>query len=114
MNNNRIIDYVKIDIEYGEWSVLPQMISSGVLDQIRQLTIEFNLPSLSDLNDYVRWMEMLRSIESYGMIRFHSQPNSACIRWIESLGRTLHCSYDLAWYNNRLRRNVTTVRPVDW
>lgn len=37
---NRTIDILKIDIEGGEWVALPQIFSSGVLKDVKQVSIE--------------------------------------------------------------------------
>ncbi len=105
---------MKLDLEYAEWSVLPQMLESGILDRIRQLNVELHLPSLSELEEFQRWTKMIESLEDYGLVRFDSRPNSGCIRWIESLNQTTYCGYDLAWYNKKLQRAVSTQRPLDW
>ena len=36
----RTIDILKIDIEGGEWESIPQMISSGALDDVKQISME--------------------------------------------------------------------------
>ena len=38
----RTIDILKIDIEGDEWKAIPQMLKSGVLDQVKQLSIEIH------------------------------------------------------------------------
>ena len=43
--DDAVIDYLKMDIEWDEWAVLPQIIGSGMLAKIRQLTVEFHLPT---------------------------------------------------------------------
>ena len=44
-DDDAVIDYLKMDIEWDEWAVLPQIIGSGMLAKIRQLTVEFHLPT---------------------------------------------------------------------
>ncbi len=42
--NDTIIDYLKMDIESGEWRVIPQMMESGILmDRVRQIGMEVHL-----------------------------------------------------------------------
>ena len=78
-----IIDYLKIDIEWSEWDALKQIIESGMLSKVRQLTIEFHYPykgdainSMTDLTieGYRSMVHLVKSIEKQ-MIRFDSRPN---------------------------------------
>ena len=41
-HNNRIIDYLKIDIETAEWSVLPQIMETGQLDSVKHMVLEIH------------------------------------------------------------------------
>ncbi|KAL3858127.1 hypothetical protein ACJMK2_012738 [Sinanodonta woodiana] len=41
-HENRIIDVLKIDIEWAEWTVLPEIIASGELQTVKQMLIEFH------------------------------------------------------------------------
>jgi len=106
-NERKIIDYLKIDVESYEWKVLPQIIESGMLDRVRQIGIEFHLPTarnttLSDLRALVR---IVKSLEDHGMIRFDSKlnPNSEGIIYPMIDKRDYSC-YEIAWYNSRLMR----------
>jgi hypothetical protein len=38
-HGDAIIDYLKIDIEYNEWTVIPNIIQSGMLSKVRQMGI---------------------------------------------------------------------------
>ena len=111
-HQGRIIDYLKIDIELSEWIVLPQILASGILDQVRQLGMEFHLfhpesekiISLKEIRDRVN---VIKSLEDYGLVRFDSVPSAwsefECVvdgvDWIE------YTAYDMAWYNPKLARN---------
>ncbi|XP_053390598.1 probable methyltransferase-like protein 24 [Mercenaria mercenaria] len=41
-HTERVIDILKIDIESGEWTALPEMLESGVLERVKQLSIEIH------------------------------------------------------------------------
>ena len=43
LHGMQTIDYLKIDIEGGEWEVMQQVIESGMLSQVRQMSVEFHL-----------------------------------------------------------------------
>ena len=74
-HGERIIDYLKIDIESAEWDVLPQLIPSGMFAKVRQLGVEFHLRNDSTLEHYRKMVSIVKSIEDAGMIRFNSKYN---------------------------------------
>ena len=39
-HQDRVIDYLKIDIEFGEWDVFPELPKYGELSQVRQMGVE--------------------------------------------------------------------------
>ena len=72
-HSTKIIDYLKIDIEGGEWDVMKQIVESQILSNVRQLSIEFHLPNkhlpnsnadkYSSLQDYQSLVRIVKSIE---------------------------------------------------
>ncbi|CAL1537193.1 unnamed protein product [Lymnaea stagnalis] len=53
-HQNRVLDVLKIDIEYYEWAVLDNMFETDLLKNIRHLLIEYHLfPNRPDKGDYV-------------------------------------------------------------
>lgn len=105
--HGRIIDYLKIDIESDEWIALPQILQSGMMDRVRQLAVEVHLPLNGTIEEIQRCIDILRSIENYGMVRFDSKANVFSEDWIEALNMESYWAYELAWYNSRLRRKRT-------
>lgn len=108
--SNRIIDYLKIDIESDEWAALPQILQSGMMDRVRQLGVEIHLPPKGNVDEFHRLIGILRSLENYGMIRFNSKLNPFSEQWMETLQSESYAAYELAWYNNRLRRNHSSFK----
>ena len=103
-----VIDYLKMDIEWAEWRVLPQIIQSGMLDKVRQLAVEIHLPFTAPyfnagqgLDQFRRLFSIIRSVETYGMVRFDSKRNIFFQNGIPSLNYTGPMAYELAWYNAR-------------
>jgi hypothetical protein len=101
-----VIDYLKIDIEWDEWNVLPQIIESGMLAKVRQLTFEFHLPTKFigpnsssnnnsvtsssavdlSLDSYRRLVAVIKSIEQqHGFVRFESRANPWSVKTIKAL-----------------------------
>ena len=87
-----IIDYLKIDIEWNEWEVLKQILQSGILGIVRQLSVEFHLPnqdwsiegSYLTHKDYRSLVKLVKNIEER-MIRFESRANPWSIKRIKNL-----------------------------
>ena len=95
-----VIDYLKIDIEWAEWDVIPQIIRSGMLDNIRQMGIEIHLYSDKPLEEQLKYVSIIKSIEDHGMVRFNSKINpTSGVRY--AMGVDGHFAYELAWYNSK-------------
>ena len=43
-HENRVIDYLKIDIEEAEWNVLAEMVETRELGLVKQKGLEIHLP----------------------------------------------------------------------
>jgi len=127
-----VIDYLKMDIEWDEWAVLPQIIESGMLAKIRQLTVEFHLPtkfipsSRDDddssappsspsaavdlsLDDYRRLVAVIKSMEQqHGMIRFESRANPWSVKTIKALDHYVGPTcFEISFYQQILPTFVT-------
>ena len=87
-----IIDYLKIDIEWQEWEVLKQILKSGMIGKIRQLSVEFHLPNQKEstidkyftIEDYRSLVSIVKSIEDH-MTRFEARANPWSIHRIGNL-----------------------------
>jgi hypothetical protein len=101
---NKVIDYLKIDIESAEWHVLPQIIESGMLSKVRQLGVEFHVvPRNGDksLKNYQSLVSIIKSLENQGMIRFDSQFNPWWRGEIEVLdGYEGPLGFEIAFYQH--------------
>ena len=95
-----IIDYLKMDIEFAEWDVIPQIISSGMLAKVRQLAVEFHLPENGDIQLYRSLVRIIKSIEDAGMVRFDSKFNPWFTGQIKALSDSFNVSlgYEIAFY----------------
>ena len=100
-----IIDYLKIDIEWEEWNVIPELIESGILERVRQMGIEIHLNDLENatlpqLRNEVKILDRLES--EGGMVRFDSKGNGqSVVTFKEMNGITEFYAYEMAWYNKK-------------
>lgn len=121
-HEDKIIDYLKVDIEGDEWIVLPQIISSGMMDRVRQLGVEIHLlthhcPHMAscpppDVSvDFIRQrVDVIKSLEDYGLVRFDSKfnPWSNNLKIVDGVDWWGYDAYELVWYNPKLARNVSS------
>lgn len=103
------IDYLKFDIEGGEWNVIPELIESGILDKVRQLGIEIHLTNganqtLPELRNNVKILHRLE--KEGGMVRFDSKPNGISRSTFKEIGNMIgYYAYEMAWYNKKYRHD---------
>ncbi len=102
IHSRKIIDYLKIDIEYDEWIALPQIIRSGMLSKVRQLGIEIHLHNQLSFKKHIEWAQMIRSIEKLGMVRFDSKYNPWWKQNFTKFNLRGSLGYEIAWYNGYL------------
>ncbi len=101
-----VIDYLKLDIEYAEWWVLPQIIKSGMMDKVRQLNVEIHIDFDKPIGIYREYAVSLQSLEHYGMVRFDSKRNLfTVVDFTQANNVKAAVDYEIAWYNSRLSRN---------
>lgn len=100
-----IIDYLKIDIDWEEWAVIPDLIESGILDRVRQIGMEIHLTMQGKprLTVHQNEAKLLRRLEKEGgMIRFDSKINGLSkIQFKEFDNMTGYFAYEIAWYNKK-------------
>ncbi|XP_057367840.1 uncharacterized protein LOC130688851 [Daphnia carinata] len=116
IHRSDVIDYLKLDIETAEWAVLPQIVSSGMMDKVKQLSVEIHLPNgntneeqdnepFFSLEEYRRLARILQSLENYGLVRFDSKRNPWSVgvgKAAGLLGIDAPYAYEIAWFNNKL------------
>ena len=101
-HQDRIIDYLKMDIEFGEWDVFPELMKSGELSRVRQMGVEIHLPGNGTLKKYQELARILWSLEQeYGMVRFDSKANPWFSGNFDNLGIRGSYGFEIAWYNHK-------------
>ena len=110
-HQERIIDYLKLDIEFSEFTVLPQIIASGMMDRVRQLGMEVHIDNIDEKNNTFKTIrdriKVIKSLEDYGLVRFDSVPSpwSNYVSIVDGVEWNDYTAYDMAWYNPKLNRN---------
>lgn len=99
-HGNVLIDYLKIDVEGGEFKIIPQLIQSGILDKVKQLTIETHLERDKPLEYYRRMAGIINSLEkTAGMVRFDSYYNHWARAFFPAVKKSGYFAFITAWYN---------------
>lgn len=99
----KVIDYLKIDIEGSEWEVLSQIMESGMLANVRQIAVEIHFLDGEEMTlmKLRKLAGILRSLEDrYGMVRFDSKMNPWSKNVAKGLGVLNYFCYEIAWYNS--------------
>lgn len=101
-----MIDYLKVDVDYAEWDALPEIIASGMMDKVRQMTVEVHMYTNDDLTKLREKAKVLRQVEKYGLVRFNSEPNMFSFSPFSELNDTkwIPGGYEIAFYNSKLLR----------
>ncbi len=103
-HENRIVDYLKIDIENAEWEVLPNLMETGALNYVKQLGAEvgFLVPASPSWKMYQDMVVTLRKMErDHGMIRFDSKRNPAYAYYFPHVNKYISYAWEIAWYNSK-------------
>ncbi|KAL5013565.1 hypothetical protein ScPMuIL_007835 [Solemya velum] len=79
-HTNRKIDIIKMDVEFMEWSSLPEMLSGSALADVRQLAIEFHIGTFNlkkrDKDNYIEFLLVLKQMYEAGYRIFQSKMNT--------------------------------------
>ncbi len=110
-HEDKVIDYLKIDIDHSEWIVLPQILSSGMMDRVRQLGLEVHLPEQGGLEEFRNRIRILKSLEDYGLVRFDSKYNPSSLDWNPDIDWDGYTAYKISWFNSRLKRADAIITP---
>ena len=104
-HGNVPIDYLKMDIEQNEWLVIPQLIRSNVLDNVKQMGVEIHFYDGMPFVEFTRiCLKILRSLEAHGFRRFTSRANTYSGGTLA--GKFSYLAFELAWYNPNYRLDI--------
>jgi hypothetical protein len=97
----KIIDYLKIDVEGAEWGVLESLYKSDILQsRVKQLGLEIHttLQNNSTYEMFQRW-STLKQLENVGFKRWYWHLNH--YGWYIFNGQLRSCCYELVYINVR-------------
>ena len=100
-----MIDVLKIDIDYAEWTCLRQMLSDGALLRVKQLIVEIHTSEVSTVRrptsrqEFVDMYQTLAALERAGFRRYHYHYNPLGTYTSVRTGKTRTCCYELNYIN---------------
>lgn len=117
-----LIDVLKMDIEFFEWDVIPQMLQSGFLaNKVKQLAVEIHFNADDPIDTFRRQIAILQDLESLAassagkgkFVRFSSRPNPGLKQAVSILaGEEESVGLELAWYNSRFYYSVGNLNKT--
>ncbi|KAK2149895.1 hypothetical protein LSH36_432g00010 [Paralvinella palmiformis] len=91
-DTKKTIDFLKIDVEDSEWDVMPEMLRSGSLDNVKQLALELHTKADTTIQDYRLYLETLYTLESRGFKKWTYHLNPRCTYHLPDINRYFsHC-----------------------
>lgn len=113
--SDKVIDYLKVDIEFSEWETLPQIYETGMLSKVKQIAIDVHLRKMSSLATFRKHYKTIRSLEKdHGFYRFSSRPSVWGREYIEAWGRLGNYAFEMAWYNSRYLNDTFLNDPFTY
>ena len=117
--SQRIIDYLKLDIEGWEWDALLTMIRENVLHRVKQLGVEIHTRELfgthrgtSTRDDYAKYLRVFTELESLGFRKWYSHYNTAGIYRSPRTKNYITCCVELVYINmNFMKPHYLYVSP---
>ncbi|KAI9563628.1 hypothetical protein GHT06_011092 [Daphnia sinensis] len=102
-HGQRIIDYVKIDIEGDEWTILPEIIQSGILNRIKQFAMEIHFDGDDSVDDIRQRIKLLLSLErEHGMIPFDYKNNLNSRGFVPAAPNNYACA-EIVYFNSKFK-----------
>lgn len=114
-HGSRVIDVLKVDIEFSEWKTLDQIYRSGILRKVKQIAMDVHLRERSSLQTLRKCYKMIRSLErDYGFYRFNSRPSPWANVYLNAWGRRGNYAFEMSWYNSQYLNNSMVDPYVFW
>ena len=100
-----MIDFLKIDIEYNEWTSFKTILTEKALNNVKQLAFEIHTAEVAMIHrastkeDFVNWYHILLGIEKQGFRRYQFHYNPFGRYDSVRSGRERTCCYELYYVN---------------
>ncbi len=84
----KLIDYLKFDIELSEWTSLESMLSDGVLTRVKQLGMEIHTSTIAMYKqeptafEYRYYLTILEKLHAAGFRQWYIHRNPYCKKFV--------------------------------
>ncbi len=99
----KVIDYLKIDIEFNEWECFREMLENRTLQNVKQLGFEIHTSNLvgnpGTKQYFYYWYGILRGLEEIGFRKYHYHVNPYGVYESSWTGKSQSCCYELYYIN---------------
>ena len=106
-HGTQVIDILKMDIEFSEWDVLPQIIQSEfAIKHVKQINVEVHFNTEDTFDTFVRRFNILRDLEASGFVRYSSRINPWLRGPIAIMNDQIqYIGFEMAWFNSKFKHN---------
>ena len=99
----KIIDYLKIDIEYNEWDTFKAIFEEGALKNVKQFGFETHTHEVqgqtTTVDNFVMYWSLLDKLEQAGFRRWYWHFNHFGKYTSKRTGRGRTCCYEMVYIN---------------
>ena len=99
----KIIDYLKIDIEYNEWDTFKVMLEDGTLKNVKQFGFETHTQEVkrrtTNVDNFVMYWSLLDKLEQAGFRRWYWHLNRFGKYTSKRTGTRRTCCHELVYIN---------------
>ena len=105
-HGRRVIDFLKIESPFegggDEWDIIPNLLTSGVLKEVRQMEILVRLKGTDSAPQHRLKTATVKSLEDAAFVRFSSTPRGNRI-YFSAFEFFDFAEFQLSWFNGRLK-----------
>ena len=103
-HTGRTIDFLKFDVETTEWKVAWNLIVTGILRNVKQMLLEWNIFPHLPARPYYGWLvSVMEGLEREGMRTFYQYPHGCIDNW-----SNLNLQADVGYINNHFLKSPST------
>ena len=101
----RIIEYLKIDIEYSEWDSLATALNENILHRVKHFGIETHIKDkifknqTTHTKDFAYFLNILKGMENLGFRKFSTHYNAHGVYASPRTGLRQTCCMELVYLN---------------
>jgi len=103
----KVIDYMKMDVEGGEWTVFESMFKTGILSSVKQFGFETHTPAAPSARTFFEQWKTLKQLESLGFRRWYWHFNHYGTYLYNGQARSRY--YELVYINVNFMSKQPTV-----